>query len=268
MSTTPSSCSNIRYVRRSCRSGGTSRRLLRAAPSARRLRLAATLRCAGSNKPSLPSSVSVGDSASTSTATTARGLTADGAAVANRPRRRGRSAAPASKVPERAANRVLDGALDRPAIAKAHLCLGRMHVDVDHVRGDDDVEEQRRPNAGGNRRSIRRLRRRERVPVSRIARPLTVRKTRRVAVPTSAGRSTSPDTCVVPLTSSTSSNAPRTRRRARAARRSRSAAAAGSVSIGFPSCIDREAHVAPRERHRPDHGRGSPATRTARRAGI
>ena len=58
---------------------------------------------------------------------------------------------------ERATHRRFDGALDLPAIAKAHLGLRRMHVDVDHVRGDDDVEKQRRTNAGGNRRSIRRF---------------------------------------------------------------------------------------------------------------
>ena len=92
------------------------------------------------------------------------------------------------------------------------------------------------------------------IPVSRTARPLTERNTRRVAVPTSAGRSTSPETCVVPLTSSTSSR--RAGERAAVHRGEPVAQRRGDgqrrASV-LPSCVEREAHVAPRERHRPDH---------------
>ena len=93
---------------------------------------------------------------------------------------------------ERAAHRGLDRALDLPPIAKSNFGLGGMHVHVDRVRGDDDVEKQRRSHAGGNRRPIRCLGGARRVP-GRAPRGHSPKGRRGASpCPTSDGRSTKP----------------------------------------------------------------------------
>ena len=204
MSTTPSSCSNIMYVRRSCMSGGTS-----TSAAGRRCRRAALAIAAASigfgvalEQPVVGAS-RCGAAAPRRRPRAARSGGARGAATTGRP-----NVAPASNVPSARRTAVLDGALDLPAIAKAHLGLGRMHVDVDHVRGDDDVEEERRTHAGGNRRSIRGFGgahdARRRAPRGRS--PRGTRAASPCRRPPAARRVRA--TWVVPLTSSTSSRRP------------------------------------------------------------
>ena len=87
----------------------------------------------------------------------------------------GRSPRRADGSAERAAHGVLHGALDRPALAEAHLGLRGVHVHVDDVGGDDELEEHRRARArrGSSERyaaSAARM-----IPPSRIARPFTER---------------------------------------------------------------------------------------------
>ena len=69
---------------------------------------------------------------------------------------------------ERAAHGVLHGPLDRPPIAEPHLGLRRMHVHIDRIRGEDDVEEQRRTHSRGESSTDTRLPPRARSPASRI----------------------------------------------------------------------------------------------------
>ena len=56
---------------------------------------------------------------------------------------------------ERAPNGAFDGALDVPAVVKAHLGLRRMDVDVDGVTRKLDLERERRPQSGRQRGAIR-----------------------------------------------------------------------------------------------------------------
>ena len=148
MSTTPWSCSNIMYVRCNCVSGGTSSVGRAGSASA-----AATRRVARRLE---------------QTVVERRGTRRQRLDVDRRWRRSlGRERRRKPRGPperrarveraERAPHRGFDDALDLPAIAKAHLGFRGMHVHVDHVRGDDDLEKQRRANAGRNRRAIRRL---------------------------------------------------------------------------------------------------------------
>ncbi len=60
-------------------------------------------------------------------------------------------AAPASSVPSARRTASSTTRSKRPPIAKPHLGLGGVHVHVHRVGRDDDIEEERRPDAGRNR---------------------------------------------------------------------------------------------------------------------
>ena len=54
---------------------------------------------------------------------------------------------------------VFHRALHRPPVAEAHLGLHGMHVDVDEVGRDHDIEAERRSRTSGHRGAVRLLRR-------------------------------------------------------------------------------------------------------------
>lgn len=250
MSTTPSSCSNIRYIRRSWTSGGTitgsSASPARTGPGA--AAGGAAGRAAepgdapgpssaasegGAKSPSPP--VRAGDVGSA--ARTPRSGTS-GCAAPTRPA----TGQPPRSKPALASN---SPSARRTACSTVRSTVHRSWIRTSALAGwtltstalpgscSCSTSDGRAPAGRVERYAASAARR---IPGSRTSRPLTTSSARRVAAPTSAGRSTSPDTRTGPRTSSTSRNPATASGPQSAASRARNEGAAGRSSATRPSC--------------------------------
>ena len=269
MSTTPSSCSNIMYVRRSCSErrdvdcvGGVSGAVAGAELGSAVVALGERRRTALLGVGATRAARRRRRRPAPCAGATPRGV--------DRPPDRTPSAALASKVPSarRTASSTARSTSQRSR-KRTSAFAGCTFTSTESA-GDDDVEKQRGTHARRESSSDTPLRRRARCPVSRIG----------AAVHGEEHASARGADVGGPLDEPAHVHRARARRRRRARRsanarptapatRSRSdGARRAASSAGFPSCVTVKPDVAPRERdrrHRVDDRR---ATRSARRAGI
>ena len=248
MRTTPSSRSNMRYVRRSWSSGGRSMassfdpadcRRRRSAASSLARRDAVLVRGAARISVSTSTGAALGQADGAATRPDGGGARRRRCRARDAPRARPR-ARPATG--RESAPPPWPGGRSRRPCRRAATMSRRASGDARPESWSDTPPRRRAP-----------------IPPSRMARPFTERKTRRAAVPTSAGRSTSPSTWIAPCTSSTSTNRSAKALPQRAPTRSRSDEAGGRVNAARPSWVTARRTSRRSERERGDRvGNGPP----------